>query len=84
MKFSRSLVVFLSHPQVDSNLVMSMHKLTGIIVIKEIENKNRTSTIGFTLLYFKMAVMPLVPETKMADVCKLISLRNLWPGKPCG
>ena len=33
--------------------------------------------IGFTLLYFKMAVMPLVPETKMADVGKLISLGNL-------
>ena len=30
--------------------------------------------IGFTLLYFKM---PLVPETKMADVGKLISLGNL-------
>ena len=33
--------------------------------------------IGFTLLYFKMAVIPLVPETKMADVGKLISLGNL-------
>ena len=33
--------------------------------------------IGFTLLYFKMAVMSHVPETKMADVDKLISLRNL-------
>ena len=33
--------------------------------------------IGFTLLYFKMAVTPIVPETKMADVGKLISLRNL-------
>ena len=32
---------------------------------------------GFTLLYFKMAVIPLVPETKMVDVGKLISLRNL-------
>ena len=30
--------------------------------------------IGFTLLYFKMAVIPLVPETKMVDVSKLISL----------
>ena len=35
------------------------------------------SHIGFTLLYFKMAVMPLVPETKMVDVSKLISLGNL-------
>ena len=34
-------------------------------------------TIGFTLLYFKMAVIPLVPETKMVDVGKLISLENL-------
>ena len=33
--------------------------------------------IGFTLLYLKMAVMPLVPERKMADVGKLISLGNL-------
>ena len=33
--------------------------------------------IGFTLLYFKMAVMPLVLEAKMADVGKLISLGNL-------
>ena len=32
---------------------------------------------GFTILYFKMAVMPLVPETKIADVGKLISLGNL-------
>ena len=37
--------------------------------------------IGFTLLYFKMAVMPLVPETKMADVGKLISLGNLMARK---
>ena len=28
-----------------------------------------------------MAVMPLVNETKMADVGKLISLRNLLAGK---
>ena len=33
--------------------------------------------MGFTLLYFKKAVMPLVPEAKMADVGKLISLGNL-------
>ena len=33
--------------------------------------------MGFTLLYFKMVVMPLVPETKMVDVGKLISLGNL-------
>ena len=33
--------------------------------------------IGFTLLYFKMAVIPLVPETKMVDVGKLISPGNL-------
>ena len=37
----------------------------------------RDSTIWFTLLYFKMAMIPLVPGTKMVDVCKLISLRNL-------
>ena len=33
--------------------------------------------IGFTLLNFKMAVIPLVPETKMVDVGKLTSLGNL-------
>ena len=32
---------------------------------------------GFTLIYFKMAVIPLVPETKMVDIGKLISLKNL-------
>ena len=37
----------------------------------------QVTLIGFTLLYFKMAMTPLVPETKMADVSKLISLRNL-------
>ncbi len=37
----------------------------------------RKKVIGFTLLYFKMAVIPLVPETKMVDVGKLISLGNL-------
>ena len=35
----------------------------------------------FTLLYFKMAVIPLVPETKMMDVGKLISLGNLLARK---
>ena len=33
--------------------------------------------IGFTLIYFKMDIMPLVPETKMADVSILISRGNL-------
>ena len=33
--------------------------------------------IGFTRIYFKMAVIPLVPETKMEDVGKLINLRNI-------
>ena len=33
--------------------------------------------IESTLLYFKMAVIPLVPETKMVDVGKLISFGNL-------
>ena len=38
--------------------------------------------IGFILLYFKMAIMPLVPKTKMADAGRLISLRNLMARKP--
>ena len=33
--------------------------------------------IGVTLLYFKIDVMPLVPETKMADASILISLGKL-------
>ena len=37
-----------------------------------------TMSIGFTLLYFEMDVMPLVSETKMADVSILISLGNLF------
>ena len=41
----------------------------------------RRELIGFTLLYFKMAVMPPVPETKMADVGKLIILWNLLARK---
>ena len=32
--------------------------------------------IGFTFLYFKMTVVPLVPETKIADVGKLIKSRE--------
>ena len=35
------------------------------------------AVIGLTLLYFKIDVMPLVPEIKMADVSILISLGNL-------
>ena len=38
-------------------------------------------TIGFILLYFKMAVMPPILETKMADIGKLISLGNLLARK---
>ena len=47
-------------------------KPTDKTILKE-ENL-RFSYIGFTLLYFKMAVMPLVPDTKMADFGKLICL----------
>ena len=42
-----------------------------------IHGSNSDHCIGFTLLYFKMTMMPLVPETKMADVGILISLGNL-------
>ena len=45
------------------------------------EHPMRLKLIGFTLLQFKMAVMPLVPKTKMADVGKLISLGNLLARK---
>ena len=36
----------------------------------------RVQIMGFTPLYFRMTVMPLVPETNMADVGNLISLGN--------
>ena len=42
---------------------------------------SKPDSIGFTLLYFKMAVMPLVRKTKMADIGKLISLGNLLARK---
>ena len=40
--------------------------------------------IGLTLLYFKMAVMPRVSETKMADVGKQSVSGTYWPGKARG
>ena len=40
-----------------------------------------TRTIGFTLLYFKMAMIPLVTETKMVDVGTLINYGNLFVRK---
>ena len=43
-----------------------------LIMVIQIHN-----IIGFTLLYFKMSVIPLVLETKMVDVGKLISLGKL-------
>ena len=46
-------------------------------VLDMTENNLMVRLIGFTLLYFKMAVIPLVPETKMAGVGKVICLRNL-------
>ena len=44
---------------------------------REREREKINEFIGFTLVYFKMAAIPLVPETKMVDVGKLISLENL-------
>ena len=35
--------------------------------------------IGVTLQYFKMAIMPLVPETKMADTRKQSVSGTHWP-----
>ena len=40
--------------------------------------------IGLTLLYFKMAAMPLVPETKMVDARKLLVSETHLPGEPRG
>ena len=51
---------------------------------KEKEDKlidgNNLCCLGYriyTPIFFKMAVIPLVPETKMVDVGKRISLGNL-------
>ena len=43
-------------------------------------NPRGINSIGCTLLYFKMDVMPLVPETKMADVSlgNLLTWRTTW------
>ena len=52
--------------------------LLGLIRFKVVASDRAQSMSQIvTLLYFKMAVMPLVLETKKADVSKLISLGNL-------
>ena len=71
------LTFFISHFKliIDIKKAISYNK-------KKQQKKNKPnlrpfSLIGFTFLYFKMTVIPLVPETKMADVGKLIILGNL-------
>ena len=44
-------------------------------------NKAEFMSIGFTVLYFEIVVIPLVPETKIVDVSKLISFGNLMVRK---
>ena len=54
----------------------SIQPIDGTLTGNTIPSQRGTGSngnIGFTLLYFKMAVIPLVPETKMVDVVKLMS-----------
>ena len=66
------------------NEYWSFHVETIIIELKYVDGRYCISPRGFTLLYFKMAVTPLVPETKTADVGKLISLGKLLARKTTG
>ena len=60
-----------------TNWTIRLNKFFYSIVITRISDKKKQSLIGFILLYFKMVVVPLVPDTKMVDVRKLISVGNL-------
>ena len=56
--------------------------MTLSCIVKALSNTKHTfyevfKSIGFALLYFLMALIPLATETKMADVDKLINLGNL-------
>ena len=81
--FKDHYFVTTSQQNLEINFVYLFILIYQVILIKKNSNpKIWASTkfcasIGFTLLYFKMDVMPLVPETKMADVSILIGLRNL-------
>ena len=70
--------IFKAWPTPSDGLTMFWAQLPFVISKgNTIVHDNICRTIGFTLLSFKMAVMPLVPETKTADLGKLISLGNL-------
>ena len=76
-KIFNFLLTFWSLIQQDSyNLENFWNFLLSTIFIALIPH-SKHMLIGFTLLYLKMAMMPLVLEIKMADVGKLISLGNL-------
>ena len=56
-----------------SSFLLNSRKLENIKLYDTVAQGHFTVSIGFTLLYFKMAVIPLVLETKKADVGKLMS-----------
>ena len=76
------------HPQGNGqyeryNGIIWKHTLLAL-ASRNLKESQWETVIGFTLLYFKVAVMPLVLETKMADVGKQSVLGTYWPGKPRG
>ena len=74
----RNTITEFYHTGHDASSILKLAKYAKETVYRIVAKlKESVERIGFTLLYFKMAVMPLVPETKMADAGKLISLGNL-------
>ena len=71
---SQLFILLIQTALLGANLRKSHHPQQ---LFKELISESLLRSIGFTLLYFKMAVMPLVPETKMTDAGKLIGLGNL-------
>ena len=61
---------------IDEEMLGNLYRFLLVISIAVHRCLDRYS-IGLTLLCFKMAMMPLVPEIKIADVGRIISLGNL-------
>ena len=80
LNISRKLRLFIGRKIYNCNKKQSWQitKKESIFTILRLKKCNcQSDTLGYTHLYFKMAMIPLVPETKMVDIGKLISLRNL-------
>ena len=54
----------------------------GVLCVGKRKIHKIKELIGLTLLYFKMDVMPLVSETKMADARKQSVSGTHWQGEP--